>query len=194
MRSTGARAIGCALAVFGLAAAAQPADDGVLRQQLAAQRQEIDARFQREQAECRQRFAVNACLDQARAHQRKSLSDHRAREHALDERQREKRASGRQQAIERRQQAVLERSAAPEPRASAAQAEPATPRPLRGRDRASAAAEAQAKAAERAAAARKLQAAIQADQERIKARQAHRAAQGRKAEPLPPPPAPSAPR
>jgi hypothetical protein len=52
---------------------------------------------------------------------------------------------------------------------------------------------AQAKAAERAAAARKLQATIQADQARIQERQSRRAAQGKAAQPLPPPAAPSAP-
>ena len=168
------------------------ADDAALQRQLAAERQAVDARFEREQSDCRQRFALNACIDEARARQRQALSSLRLQQREIDERRRTQRAADRQQAIERRQSAVDGRPApASAPAARAPRA--AASRPQATRDRAADRAAAQAKAAERAAAARKLQAEIQADQARILERQTRRAAKGKAAVPLPAPSAPSAP-
>ena len=174
----------------GLAAA----DEAAQRQQLAAERRAADSRFQQAQADCRQRFALNACIDDARAAHRRALAGVKERERVLDEGQRRQRALDRQTAIDRRQQVAEERPPEPDARPLARGASAARPSARREGDarRARDAAVAQAKAAERAAAARKLQAAIEADQARIKERLAKREAQGRKAQPLPSPASASA--
>ena len=189
----------------GVALLAGPAraDLAAERQQLATEMRALDARFERERTECGQRFALNACIDQARNRHRQAQTALKARQRELDEQQRAQKALDRRTAIDRRQQTLpAQQSLQPDASQPAAAASPSTPaaispaaaaarREARER-RAAEAAAAHAKAAERAAAARKLQASIQADQERIKARQAQREAKGKKVLPLPPPPAPPA--
>jgi colicin import membrane protein len=173
-----------------LACGLAAADETGARQQLAAEGRALDARYEREQADCRQRFALNACLDEARAKHRRDQAALKARQRALDESLRQQRAAERQSDIDRRQQAVQSRLAAPEAtapsRSTPARTAPAVPRDSEVR-RSQAAAAARAKAEERAEAARRLQASIQADQARIRERQAKREAQGRKAQALPTP-------
>jgi hypothetical protein len=180
----------CWLAVVllsgGLASGAVAAPSADTRQQLAAEGQALQARHEREQVECRQRFATNACLEDARNRHRRAEADLKARQRSLDDNQRQQRALDRQADIARRQQAVQSRLASPEaasqPRATEARTPPAERRDSEAR-RSQAAA--RAKAAERAEASRTLQATIQADQARIRERQARQASQGRKAQPLP---------
>jgi colicin import membrane protein len=173
--------------------AAAQADEAVERQQLAAQRQQIDSRFKQDQAECGQRFASTACINDARARNRLALSGLRARQQALDERQRLRKATDRQLAIEQRQQRLQGLPAAEDKRvvavaraASAAVSSAQQDQQHRARREAQAAA-ARAKAAQRAAAAQQQQAKIRADQDRIKARQAKRAADGKATLALPAP-------
>ena len=177
--------LSCGL-VCGLAAA----DETGARQQLAAEGRALDARYEREQADCRQRFALNACLDEARVRHRRDQAELKARQRALDEGLRQQRAAERQADIDRRQQAMQSRLAGPEATAPG-RSTPSRPPAAERRDsearRNQAAAAARAKAAERAEAARQLQATIQADQARIRERQAKRESQGRKAQPLPSP-------
>jgi colicin import membrane protein len=175
-----------------LASAAALGDDAALQRQLAAERQAVDARFERDKADCQQRFALNACVDEARTRQRQALAALRMQQREVDERQRIQRTSERRAAIERRQAATASRPVAASAASAAAARTPrvAAERAQLNRDRAAERATAQAKAAERAAAARKLQATIQADQARIQERQSRRAAQGKAVAPLPPPSTP----
>jgi hypothetical protein len=95
-----------------LASAAALGDDAALQRQLAAERQAVDARFERDKADCQQRFALNACVDEARTRQRQALAALRMQQREVDERQRIQRTSERRAAIERRQAATASRPVA----------------------------------------------------------------------------------
>lgn len=181
-----------------LAAGAQAQQDNAaqpLQRRLDAARAAADARFESESAACRQRFAVNACIDTARQRRRQAVVSLQAEQRALDEADRRQRAADRQAEVTRKQAEVARRDAAsaPAPAASAADA-PIGPRPRAAASPRADASDAAAKAAVRAEAARQRQAEIQADQARIQARMAKRAAQGKQPLPLPPVPGASAPR
>ncbi len=171
------------------------ADDASLRQQIAAERAAIDTRFERDQAECGQRFALNACLDDARLRRRQAMATLQARQLEIDTRQRVQRAAERQRELERKSQQLNARQAAtataPQPEQASAGQGPSTAQAPAIHQRSQAVA-ARAKASERATAARKLQADIKADQARIAARIAKRSAQGQVPAPLPALPAASA--
>lgn len=187
------------LAVVLTTAAAAPDDDTTLAHRLAAERRSIESRFEREQAACRQAFALNACIDEARARQRQALTAVQMQQRELAERQRLRRAAERQAVVQKRQASVSGRTE-PDPSAALSPASAVASRPeIRQdrqpdsrRERATGEAAAQARAAQRAAAARKLQADIQADQERIQKRLERRRTQGKPAVPLPTPPSASA--
>lgn len=189
--------VGFALCAGLLGAVVAAADTAGL-ELLPAQRQAIADRFEREQATCRQRFAVNACLDAAQARHRQALKDVQARQEAANLQQRKGRAAARQAEIDRKDKLLADRPPAPpdarrvDLRRVDAAALPGqasvvrpTPAPLSnaGADRAAA----RVKAAERAEAAKRMQAEIRADQARIQERLARRAAQGKKSAPLPEP-------
>ncbi len=182
----------CALMGPPMALAAAPATQAVQaaheqQAQIAAERAAIKARFDHERAGCTKRFAVNACLDDATQRERRELAPLRAREQTLDAEQRQQRSAERQAALAERQAlrgaSAAQRSARGEAAASAAGAAKPSRPPGQGHE--SRANDAAAKAAERAAAARKMQDDIRADQARIDARLAKRAAQGKKVPPLP---------
>ena len=181
------------LLAFALAtrAAAAAGDAPTPRQQLAAERAEINSRHEREVAACAERFASNACRDAARQRQRQALAQVQARQQALDEASRRDRATQRQAGIERKQ-AEVERRSSLAPQAEAEALPLPVPRAA-SRPARSSSSNAAAKAAQRAEAARKRQQEIEADQARIKARIEKRAAQGRNPAPLPPVPGASAP-
>ena len=157
-----------------------------------SEQKRIDEQWHAEQAACRGRFDVNACLAEARLRHRKAVAELKATRQADDARQRSQRAAARQAAIDRRQEEVQARTAAASSAAASsgkgartaaapsarAASRPASPAASDG---------AQARAAERAAAAQRVQATIRADQARIQARVAQRAAKGASAAPLPPP-------
>lgn len=191
-----ARAIvGCLLLV--LVAGGAPAQDDAAdpRRHIAAERKAADARYESEAAACRQGFAVNACLDDARRRHRQAVAALQARQRTFEEARRRQRADERQAEVARKQAEVARRAAAPAsapaPKAGAAAAASA-PRPRAAASARDASPDAAAKAAARAQAARKLQAEIKADQARIQARTAKRAAQGKQPSPLPPAPGASA--
>lgn len=183
-----------------LAGSAHAQDDAAARQRrIDEARAAADARFEAESAACRQRFAVNACLDDARQRRRQALAAVQAEQRALDEAGRRERAADRRAEVARKQAEVARRTAAPTPAASAASAGSAAETPSASRPRAATspraeASDAAAKAAARAEAARKRQEQIKADQARIQARIDKRAAQGKQPLPLPPVPGASMPR
>jgi hypothetical protein len=177
-------------------AAAQAAPDVAAaraqqRAQLLAERQRIEAEFQATVAACRQRFAVTACVDEARQRRRDALAVPRTQALVLDDLERRERAVARREAVQAKQRKAAERalpaSAAPAASRPARQG-PAPAQAAAPRSNPASAAEASAAAASRRAqAAQQRQAEIEATQARIRARQAERARQGKVAAPLPVP-------
>lgn len=156
------------LAVCGSAvtpAWAQTAD--LPRQRIDAARQMLAERYRREEADCLQRFAVTACVDDVRTRHREALAPLREQELQLDEADRQERAANRRAAIAIKQQAAAlgpVPTVPVEPRIRQP-AVPATPMPApraavdpAGRD---------AKAAERVQAARLRRESARAAQDRV---------------------------
>ncbi len=169
--------------------AAQPAAD---RATIAAERQRLQSQFAAEEAQCRERFAVTACVDAVRQRRRAALAGPRAQELALDDAERLQRAQVRRAAVAQKQKEAAERPVlppVPEPELRLAPpprpvAEPRVP-----------AAPSTDEAARRAAASRERREQIAASRERIATRQIERVSRNKKVSPpLPVPPAASAPR
>jgi hypothetical protein len=192
MRAT--RALLMALLGGGLHATGSAADDAALdRSQLAARRQEVERRFDAEEAACRQRFAVTGCIEDARAQRRLALAPLREREFALDDADRKARAAARRHVAAQKRLAAEARAASAPP-VQARTRDPATStsatavggdpagRPATSRE------DEAPHAAVRAAAAERRRAEAQAERERIAQRQASRAASGKPAATLPLPP------
>ena len=178
------------------------------RDRISAERQHAQEVFAARERECRDRFAVTACLDAARRDRRAALDRLRLQQDALDEVDRKRRAAQRieeirsnisadeakRRDIEQRQRAkALQQAEAASAAASAPEA-PAAPAP-----RASAVA-AQPHRTASAVDPRKVQAYEQrqadakAHREAAARRNAERAAKGKPANPLPTPGAASLPR
>jgi colicin import membrane protein len=160
------------------------------RAAIAAERAAVQQRFVAEERDCQGRFAVNACVEDARQRRREALAQLRERELKLDQAERQRRAAERREAVAAKQAAA--RARPPTAAASAAPPqlrvrEPLLPasgaaRPSRsGPDRN----EQAAAAAERARASEARRQDIQAAQERVKRREAERAARGKDNAPLP---------
>ncbi|WP_341891813.1 hypothetical protein [Variovorax sp. YR752] len=134
--------------VQGLAAVAQgPAavDDRAERERIARERSEAAARHDQRRRECEQRFAVTACVDEARAEHRQTMMRLRRQEALLDEAQRKARAAQRLAAIEQKRSEERTRVAVPraaQARASAPEARQLRPAASPPAERASAAASA----------------------------------------------------
>lgn len=161
----------------------------------------LEARFVVEQAQCQLRFAVNACLEDARVARRHAEGLLRDQELLLDEADRREKAAVRWQGTAQRQAVVARRqlaaaSAAPlavarQPAVHAAPAN-ALGQDLGGGETMSAqrqgpSAEATAEALQRAAAAERRRSAMAVDQARIAARVAARASEPQVGQPLPAP-------
>jgi colicin import membrane protein len=88
---------GLLLALAGLAApaVAAPSADGAERARIAAERSALDARFAERERECRQRFVVTSCVDDARRERRRGLDGLKARQLQLDEAKRRARTEER---------------------------------------------------------------------------------------------------
>ncbi len=101
---------------------AAPADDRS-RERIAAERREADRRFDAARLQCEQRFAVTACLEDARSERRRVLDRLASEEAALDEVQRRARAAERLRAIQSKTdkapRGVAPAASAPEPRVRA---------------------------------------------------------------------------
>ncbi|MBK7530108.1 hypothetical protein [Piscinibacter sp.] len=89
------------------------ADDRQERARIARERDEATLRFQQRQRECEQRFAVTACVDEARAEHRQALLRLRGQE--SDEAERKQRAAQRMAAIREKVSAEAARDASPRP-------------------------------------------------------------------------------
>ena len=181
------------------------------RARIAAERQALQQRFAREEADCQRRFAVTDCVVAVRERRRAALAPLRARELLLDEADRQRRAADRRAAIEAKQQAQAARppppppapelpprppapatapetrasSPLPSPSASASASASSATVPEAPRRSASDAESRAAEAAERVRAAQRRREAAQANQERIQRRLAEREAAGKVAAPLP---------
>jgi colicin import membrane protein len=187
-----ARPAGLLLA-FACALCALPARaDEALRADIAAQRQLINQRFAAEEQACQLRFAVTACVDDARTVQRQALAPLRSREAALDEAERQQRAEERRSAVAAKQRAQQESGRAasaagelpsvapPPPRERPAPRQPHA-RPARARDNGA------QEAAKRVQAAQSRASEAAAAQARVANRLAQRQAAGKVAQPLPVP-------
>jgi hypothetical protein len=104
--------------VLGAAAAhAQaPADDSAARERLLRERAAVQARYAQREADCRTRFAVTDCLNDAKRARRDALAPLRREEIALDDAQRRRRAAIRQDEIRSRAEAAQVRERAGSPR------------------------------------------------------------------------------
>ncbi len=167
---------------------------GQERERLAAERQVLLERFAAEERACHGRFVVTACVDELRVRRRAALAPLRARELALDDLERQQRASDRHAA----------RAARPPPAAAASGAPSAPSGAVAAADRPAPAASALLRqsdappsadghssralqAAERARAAAHRSALIDAAQAEVARKDAQRAASGKAHSALPTP-------
>ena len=88
------------------------------RERIARERAEVEAMSARQERECRDRFAVTACVEDARRTRRNDLAELRRQTNALDEAQRKQRA-------ERRRQTIRDNQAQEEAQAKALAQKPA---------------------------------------------------------------------
>lgn len=150
------------------------------------ERQRLEAAFAAEEAQCRERFAVTACIDDVRQRRRIALAGPRAQALAQDDADRLQRAQARREAVARKQKQAAERPVV-EPEPAREPRLPPPPAPL-AEPRVHAAPPAD-EAARRAAASRERREKIAASQDRIVTRQVERASRNKKpGEPLPLPP------
>jgi len=171
----------CAL----LAALPAWADASAERQRIDRERQAIEARFAAEEAACRERFVVTACVDEVKVRKRQALGGLRSQELMLDDADRKARAAARLQAIEaKRLEAQSRPPAPPQPAPVLRHPLPGASAPPRAAHAPRETEEAQA-AARRAAAAERRREEAEADRAKIAAREAERQAKGKKAAPLP---------
>lgn len=92
------------LAAIGAASASwAEATDKALRERLSTERREVEREFATQERECAQRFLVTACVDAAKAQRRDALKRLSTREAALDDAERTRRATARQQRIDAKQ-------------------------------------------------------------------------------------------
>lgn len=109
-----------AVSVLSLAAAAQDADGGTAAmERIKADRGRVEAIFRAEEKACYGKFAVNDCLNAARARRRQALADLRRQEVLLNDAERRRRAAERLREMEERTSAENQRKEA-EQRAAAA--------------------------------------------------------------------------
>ena len=164
--------------------------EGDGRERIGAERQVVELRFAAEQRDCRERFAVTACLDDSRARRRAALAPLRERELRLDDAERRARGDERRAAVAAKQAAAASRPAggsSARPAKVPAIAPAAAERASRPRDTGAAQAGQASEAAQRAQAAQRRRDAARQTQERVARRLAEKAATGKPAEPLPVP-------
>jgi len=89
------RTLCIALAFGGAIPAGATAADDQERSRLAAERAAIESRYSARERECRERFVVTSCVDDARRERRRGLDGLRARQIQLDEARRRERAAER---------------------------------------------------------------------------------------------------
>ncbi|HUP09085.1 MAG TPA: hypothetical protein VMU47_18130 [Caldimonas sp.] len=118
------------LLVLAGAARAEPPDVAAERQRIAAARAAAEQHYAERERECRQRFAVTACMDDAQRERRATLGALRREENVLDEGQRQARAADRREELDERARTDAQRASAParSPRAASGGA-PEQPQP-----------------------------------------------------------------
>ncbi|MBI5277885.1 MAG: hypothetical protein HY854_15655 [Burkholderiales bacterium] len=92
-----------ALLLAALPAWPQGIDAAAERSRIAAERRQVDARFEEEEKACRARFAVNDCTAEARARQRQALGELRRQEVTLNEMERKRKAAQKVRELDERQ-------------------------------------------------------------------------------------------
>jgi len=92
------------------ARAAQPADEVAQRHHIRDERVAANALFARREQECRTRFVVSSCIDEARRDLRETLARIQARESTLDDAQRKRRAAERLERVEANQREAAQRA------------------------------------------------------------------------------------
>ncbi len=103
------------------------------RERIGRERATVEAMYARQERECQGRFAVTACIEDARRTRRNDLAELRRQTNALDEAQRKERAERRRQTIrdhqaqDEAQAQALAQKPAREPRTLPAQRSTATP-------------------------------------------------------------------
>jgi colicin import membrane protein len=112
-----------AIFAFGIwistAQAQQPEDASITaeRARLKAQRNKVEAEFTAQEKACYGKFAVNDCLDAARAKRRDAVGDLRRQEIALNDVQRKRNAAERRHSIDEKNAAQREREETAAPKA-----------------------------------------------------------------------------
>lgn len=94
-----AAALGCLLVGATVQAAGGDIDDRVERTRIRNERAAANTRFLDRERECRTRFVVTACVNEARRDQRETLARLRSEESVLDDAQRKQRAAQRMDTI-----------------------------------------------------------------------------------------------
>ena len=110
----------CMAVAFGAAAHAQDEDASITaeRARLKQERQKADAVYKAEEKACYGKFAVNDCLDSAKARRREIVSDLRRQEVALNDAQRKRAAAQRRSEIDEKNAQQRERAASAPARAA----------------------------------------------------------------------------
>jgi colicin import membrane protein len=127
-------AVACLAGAWAEVSAQGAVDRAAQRQRMARERAEAQAAYRRDEAACRQRFAVTPCIDEARARRRGVLERLDHEQAVLDEWDRKRRAAERMERIEEKLRQAESRPRPGmvvkprHPAASAPASEPATPR------------------------------------------------------------------
>lgn len=166
-------------------AASAPLSQPATRAEVAAQRAAVEQRFEREAAECQQRFAVSPCLEDVRQRRQAALAPLVRHEHELAAEERRARAAAQTQRVKERElaaaqeegqrrQRLLAASPAAPPAAPASHVTRARDPDAAARQRDQAASQAQAQAAERRERAQQRQERMRERVEENEARQKRR--------------------
>ena len=105
------------LLVAALAQAQEVPSSKAERERIAKQRQAAEVQYAQREAECKRRFVVTSCIDQARADRRQSLDNLHQQEIALDEVERQQRSAEHRRRRESKAWDEINKPA-PEPRAA----------------------------------------------------------------------------
>ncbi|MBK1715150.1 hypothetical protein CKO43_20535 [Rubrivivax gelatinosus] len=173
--------------------AASDLDGRAERARIARERAAIESRYAAEQADCRARFVVTACSNEAKARRREALNQLKHQELVLDEQDRRRRAAARLDAIEARQREMAARPPVPVQPAPVIREAASVPadKPLAlpsAAQRAAREREEAARAERRVDAAERQRQQAADDRARIAEREAERRAKGKAVAPLPPRP------
>jgi colicin import membrane protein len=187
-----------ALAAAALPAVAiDPAAERAERRRIESERSQVEAAFAQRERECRERFVVTSCLEDARRDRRQSLESLRQQQAILDESQRKQRAAQRMDDIRSKvsEADAHRRSATAEPGKERPKREVAARTPHAAsavEEGATGVSRSGTEAARRVSEYERRQAEARAHRAAVERRNAEKAAQGKVSRPLPAPSAPAA--